>query len=130
MKQARRGMFETNSSSTHSITMCMKEDYNKWINGKVLLNDGVYSSDSEFAGKQFVTLDEARDILRHYKYAKPGDPDPDTATVDEIVEYFDGSICTHGSYRQYNEYLDDFEEEFTTPGGEEIVAFGVYGYDG
>ena len=24
MRQARKGVFETNSSSTHSITMCMK----------------------------------------------------------------------------------------------------------
>ena len=35
MKQIRHGVFETNSSSTHSITMCMKSDYDKWVNGEL-----------------------------------------------------------------------------------------------
>lgn len=26
----RRGIFETNSSSVHSITMCSDDEYNKW----------------------------------------------------------------------------------------------------
>ena len=26
-RQIRRGVFETNSSSTHSLTMCLKSDY-------------------------------------------------------------------------------------------------------
>ena len=34
-KQIRRGVFETNSSSTHSITMCMKSDYTKWVDGEL-----------------------------------------------------------------------------------------------
>ena len=38
MKQIRRGVFETNSSSTHSITMCNKDDYSKWEAGKKLLD--------------------------------------------------------------------------------------------
>ena len=29
-----------------------------------------------------------------------------------------------------SEYLEGFYEEFTTPSGETIVAFGEYGYDG
>ena len=33
-RQIRRGVFETNSSSTHSITMCMKSDYDRWSNGE------------------------------------------------------------------------------------------------
>lgn len=33
-RQVRRGVFETNSSSTHSLTMCMKSDYNRWNNGE------------------------------------------------------------------------------------------------
>ena len=36
MKHIRRGTFETNSSSTHSICICMKEDYNKWIAGEMI----------------------------------------------------------------------------------------------
>jgi len=39
MKQVRLGVFETNSSSTHSLTMCAKEDYDKWVNGQLFLTE-------------------------------------------------------------------------------------------
>ena len=35
MKTIREGCFETNSSSTHSITMCMESDFLKWKNGEM-----------------------------------------------------------------------------------------------
>ena len=35
MKTMRQGCFETNSSSTHSITMCMESDFLKWKNGEM-----------------------------------------------------------------------------------------------
>lgn len=35
MKLIRNSIFETNSSSTHSLTMCMKETYDKWKNGEL-----------------------------------------------------------------------------------------------
>jgi len=37
-RQIRRGVFETNSSSTHSITMCSKEEYERWEKGELLLS--------------------------------------------------------------------------------------------
>jgi hypothetical protein len=39
MRVIRRGVFETNSSSTHSITMCSIEEYEKWESGEVLLDE-------------------------------------------------------------------------------------------
>lgn len=41
-RQIRRSVFETNSSSTHSLCICTEDDYNKWINGQM-----VYDSYSE-----------------------------------------------------------------------------------
>lgn len=32
----RRGVFETNSSSTHSLTMCSENEYDKWERGKYI----------------------------------------------------------------------------------------------
>ena len=40
-RQIRRGVFETNSSSTHSITLMMKKDYDRWQKGEDLY---LYSS--------------------------------------------------------------------------------------
>ena len=36
MISIRKNVFETNSSSTHSICICTEEDYNKWENGEKL----------------------------------------------------------------------------------------------
>ena len=35
-RQIRRGVFETNSSSTHSLTMCSEEEFEAWKRGEVL----------------------------------------------------------------------------------------------
>ena len=37
-RQIRRGVFETNSSSTHSLTIVSQEDYDKWGNGEMLIH--------------------------------------------------------------------------------------------
>lgn len=39
MKVIRRGVFETNSSSTHSISIVAKEDYDRWENKEVLFDE-------------------------------------------------------------------------------------------
>ena len=36
MEQVRRNLFETNSSSTHSLTMCTKTDYDEWRAGNLI----------------------------------------------------------------------------------------------
>lgn len=128
MIQIRNGVFETNSSSTHSLVMCMKDDYDKWANREVYLNNEAgWSSYSEYKNKQFVTKEEAIDIITNNKY--PPDIDLFTMNNDELEEYFkDNEIYTFDNYD--NDYLESFTEEFTTPNGDTVVSFGQYGYDG
>ena len=47
----RQGVFETNSSSTHSITMCNESDYDKWVNGELYLARWGYK-DKDFINGQ------------------------------------------------------------------------------
>lgn len=61
MKSMRVGVFETNSSSTHSLVLCKEEYYNKWVDGK-----GIYYNPytNEFSNKKdnnFLTYDECDD---------------------------------------------------------------------
>ena len=35
----RRGVFETNSSSVHSLTMCSDEEWQKWKSGELVFDD-------------------------------------------------------------------------------------------
>ena len=127
MFNARNGVFETNSSSTHSITMCMESDFIAWENGDVYLNDGSgWSSYSAYKDKQFVTKEEAIDILTNNKY--PPSKDLMLLDTDELEEWFkENEIYTCENYRW--EWFEGYEDKFTTPNGDTIVAFGYYGYD-
>jgi len=108
MKQIRVGVFETNSSSTHSLTIVSEEDYEKWKAGELLLD-----TDKEELvpfPKDYVKKEETED------------------NNDEYFEDGDGVLKT------YEQWLDtekeDYFGKFTTKSGDEVVAFGKYGYDG
>lgn len=123
MKQLRRGVFETNSSSTHSITICSGDEFDLWREGEIYYNDGIYGSTSEFAHKQFVTIDELRDIAERDKYFEKN---PYEMTESELVdEYYEIS-----TYEGYEGDLEWFDAQYITANGERVVAFGKYGYDG
>ena len=128
MIRIRRNDFETNSSSTHSLVMCTKDDYIKFKQYKVYLVD--WSS----AFKSMMTFDEAIEFLRSKSLM---DADAE-ATVREmynkndtegVAEYLrDYEVYDYDTYDCDD--LEDFYDEFTTPGGEVICAFGHYGYEG
>lgn len=124
MLQIRKNVFETNSSSTHSITMCSKDDYDRWANGEAYLNKGWWSKDneSEHKNNKFVTRDEATDILNHDKYF---DGIPEDVSDEELAEH---KIYTIDEYSE-NDCLEWFEDSYTTDSGETVIAFGLFGYD-
>lgn len=98
----RRCLFETNSSSVHSITMCSKSDYDKWVNGELYYD--------RWKDKFVPNSDEIQ------KNRKENEFDTDYLTYDEFFDY---------------DYLphETFKKATTTEHGDEIVAFGYYGFD-
>lgn len=122
MKQIRQGVFETNSSSTHSLTMMMKSDYERWHNDELYLYNGYgFGWDfSEPAKNTLYTKDEVVKFVKNNRYYK--DDEIDNGLLREL-----GFIAWDD---EGSEYLESFYKEFTTPSGETIVAFGEYGYDG
>ena len=109
----RRGLFETNSSSVHSITMCDDDTYTKWKNGELLVDDynGV-----------FITRKEANDRLKK-----------DIINTDnefDVYDYFrENCIFDYDDFWEYHEEYEGFKEEYTTKSGEIVHAFGYYGHD-
>lgn len=99
-RRIRLGVFETNSSSTHSITMCLKSDYDKWVNGELVFN------------KWYNKLEPITDVIR------------------ESMEADDGEYLTYDQFNdwEYMEY-ETFEKTFKTPSNEEVISFGYYGHD-
>lgn len=128
MIQIRQGVFETNSSSTHSITIAPESDFNKWKNGDVYLNDGWWSSSNNSnRDKTFLTKDEAVNLLGSYEYYKRN-KDLNDMNDEELNEVFrDWDIYTFENY--WNDYLESYEKHYTTEHGDVVVAFGQYGYD-
>jgi hypothetical protein len=118
-KQIRMGVFETNSSMTHALTICTQEEYDKWQNGETLLNK--WRNGKE---KQFITTDDEKIKELRAKYNEEA-----YQWYDTFEEY----LNSEGIYK-YDEYnadgwFEDFDETFTTPSGDEMIAFGYYGHD-
>ena len=108
MKQIRQGVFETNSSSTHSLTMVSKEEYEKFAAGELFFYDDV-----------LVTKEAAIENAKKW-YKK------DDLTIEDLLE--DGEVKTLDDI--YEGEYETFKQEFTTKSGDVIVAFGYYGYNG
>lgn len=122
-RQIRRGVFETNSSSTHSLTMMMKSDYERWEKENLyLFNGSGWSWDfNKPVANNLYTRDEAVAFVKNNRYYN---------SSYEIDEQYLREMDFISFDDEGSEYLECFYEEFTTPSGETIVAFGEYGYDG
>lgn len=57
-RQIRRGIFESNSSSTHSLTMCSEEEFEQWKNGELLFD--------EWGSESFVKANSLSDDDKKY----------------------------------------------------------------
>lgn len=98
----RRGIFETNSSSVHSLTMCSDDEYSKWINGEVYYDRWEH----KFVDKSEEIEREREEDGRSTEYL----------TYEEFNDW------------EYLEY-ETFDGEYTTESGETVHAFGYYGHD-
>ena len=126
MQTIRKGVFETNSSSTHSMVMCQDNDYKDWKEGKLYYSEWFpYSEkvkDLKKKDSSFYTEEEAKKIC-------------ELAGIDWDKE-------DDWGYKERTEYfmtLDEFfdtdsleceEEKFVTKGGEVVHACYKYGYEG
>lgn len=132
--------FETNSSSTHSITICSQETYDKWCDGKVLFGD--WNQDF-IEAKELTPYDyecaKAKYESSKGKYYKNWEELSAEDQKDYTTEY----VLRNKKEKDYDEYLTrdewlvrhnsgtkTFSEYYTTKSGDKIVAFGYYGYDG
>ena len=79
MISIRNCVFETNSSSTHSLNICTQEEWDNWVSGKLLYSeydekftDKVYNNEN----KDYLTFDSYWDDHETYKVcytSKSGD---------------------------------------------------------
>lgn len=112
-RQIRLGVFETNSSSTHSIAICSAEDYEKFKNGELAVNEWT---------NKFMPI---KDLVHNSDYDADDYPgkfmDPSDSGYDNEYEDYDTFMNS--------DYLECYEFSYTTASGDKIVAFGKYGHD-
>lgn len=127
MRTVRLGTFETNSSSTHSITMCMESDYEKWKNGEMYW----HRWNDELVSKEEVEKEMAK--LREEFIADNPDFDENNEEWKEELEQYINEDKTYYTYEEFNDYnyieYETFVDTFETPQGEKVVSFGYYGSD-
>ena len=147
--QVRQGVFETNSSSTHTLTICSKDDFDKWKHGEVFWLDNDWCKLQ--TNKSFVTPEELEELAEKYneeqqKRIDAGDKFTHTVDTDKILNehrdydsYYDSYWDTERSnleaytmddWYALNGDLETYSRSFTSPSGDEMVAFGAFGYDG
>lgn len=143
--QVRQGVFETNSSSTHTLTICSKDDFNKWEKGEVFWVDNDW--DKLHTDKKFVTPEELEELAEKYneeqqKRIDSGDKFAHTVDIDKLLNephccdrYWDTErsnleVYTMDDWYGRHSNLETYERDFTSPSGDEMVAFGAFGYDG
>lgn len=134
MISVRQSVFETNSSSTHSVTVCNESDYERWKRGETL-----YASyENRFVEHLPLSPEEQQKAQQDYKaksnmFWKPWD----VLTKEEQNKWYQHWSAVykyHGNYETFDEYhqhdLHYFSESFISQSGDKIVVFGRYGYDG
>lgn len=120
MYKIRQSVFETNSSSVHSIIICSKYEYDQLKSNKMLI-DRYYETLITFEEAKQKYSDEFPDAISIYEVS-------DLRALQLLSEY-DIAVTLEEYNDRYND-LDRFYKEYITPSGETVIAFGKYGYDG
>lgn len=135
-RQIRRGTFETNSSSTHSLTICDEYEFKKWKNGELLFD---YWND-KFVERVDLTDKQKKEAEKKYNdikscYYKDWEDLSDDEKSRWYNKYQLENELVDEDTKTYDDYFDElyletFVEEYTTKNGDKVVCFGKYGYDG
>jgi hypothetical protein len=124
-RQIRRGVFETNSSSTHSLTMCSKSEYDEFEKGNMYIErwgSKLYTKEEMI--EKFKQITDWRTKELKYR-GVDWDNDEEFNRVLEETDY-----VTHDKYWDtVSEEYETFEDSYTGKDGDTVIAFGYYGYN-
>lgn len=123
--QVRQGVFETNSSSTHSVSVCLATDWDAFNRGDLWMRpcDGkmLPADEAEKFNEELINS-----IVENSKRWKT------PYTREEIIE-----DCATDLYKSQADYYawaentcyDFFDEGSVLSNGTHVVTFGYYGHD-
>ena len=145
MKQIRKNVFETNSSSTHTLAICTEDEYKKWQEGKMLFNkwNETFIKNSINITKQDKVEAEERYNTYKGKYYKDWSELTEAERDEYIYNYIaqqrrqEKSFSFEEDGLTYQEFMQDcsnggLETEtshYTSPSGDKLVITCAYGYN-
>ena len=110
--KVRFGVFETNSSSVHTLTICSTKEFEDFKKGKMVM--------------YWNKLLTKQELKKKYEEDKSGITFEEW--IDEEVE--DGELyMDYEQYQDKNDWYEHYDEKHTV-NGTEIIAFGYSGYNG
>ena len=119
--QIRKSVFETNSSSVHSLTMCSGDEWDRWVNEEIYFD----KVKQRFVGENQFVLKARK--CQSYEEAWG------LSLSDRENEFYEDCYHRYLTYDEFNDYSyisnDTFHESYITAKGETVIAFGYYGYD-
>lgn len=136
MIQERKLVFETNSSSTHSITITSEENYNAWIEGRVKYDEWneVFSNPVAMtdADKEACRAEYQRTKPSFYKEWEDLSEDDQQSRYNEYAQEHgsEDDMLTYPEWRARHSGCEFSTARYTTEHGDKVVAFGYGGYDG
>lgn len=122
MIQIRHSVFETNSSSTHTLTMCDDSTYQAWEKGEIGLNYSYFNPVFKSMDEILADIKSDMDETEYQELLKLRDSDSDEF-YEQLADY---GWDTDGYYRDCDT-MEYFHKEFTTASGEKVHAFGQFG---
>ena len=130
MLNIRYKIFETNSSSTHSIIMCTDEDYKKLRAGELMIAgwENPIGKYHEFVSRAKLYewfWNEYYPQNKEYLESNYGVIDPS----NDLEAILDEEDIAYTFENFGGEEYEWYDTSFTTPGGETVHAFGYYGND-
>lgn len=144
MKQIRKNVFETNSSSTHTLAICTEDEYKDWQDGKLLFNKW---NETFIKNNIKITKQNRKEAEEHYtrckgKYYKDWSELTDAEREEYTYNYIaqqhrqEKSLDFEEDGLTFKEFMnecsaDGLETEtsrYTSPSGDKLVITCAYGY--
>lgn len=145
MKQIRKNVFETNSSSTHTLAICTEDEYKDWQDGKLLFNkwNETFIKNNITITKQDKVEAEERYNRGKGKYYKDWSELTDEDKNEYIYNYVaqqrrqEKSFSFKEDNLTYQEFMQDCNNDglqttvchYTSPSGDKLVITCAYGYN-
>ena len=125
-RQIRRGVFESNSSSCHSLTMCTKAEYDEFEKGNMYIEK--WGSSKLYTKEELIERFKQMTDWRTKELRYSGVDWSNEEEFNRVLE--ETEYCTCEEYWDIvSEEYETFEKSYTTPNGETIYSFGYYGHD-